>query len=281
MKASLEVWRTGLMMMKSLRFLLAFLTCMLIVVAALPYAEAHSGVTLSGYGTATIDGIIGAGEWATAGTKTFGPFGPGNAYTGTLYMMNDGTDLYMAVSISGDPDYGPGDFDSFVALFDNDHDGVHEVGDDMLGAGNPFAFADWYYLMPTWADDPPAGTIDGQGAGSQFAPNLNHFELSHPLDSADDAHDFSLSVGQTVGFALWVMINGQQYILSTWGLSSLVAGDASDYANYVVASPPPPAPVGGVLVPVNKLTILAPYLALVALFGAITVAVVVQRRRNP
>jgi len=266
------------MMMKSLRFLLAFLTCMLIVVAALPYAEAHSGVTLSGYGTATIDGIIGAGEWATAGTKTFGPFGPGNAYTGTLYMMNDGTDLYMAVSISGDPDYGPGDFDSFVALFDNDHDGVHEVGDDMLGAGNPFAFADWYYLMPTWADDPPAGTIDGQGAGSQFAPNLNHFELSHPLDSADDAHDFSLSVGQTVGFALEVMVDGGSYP----GLGE--EGYPSTYADYVVASPPPtptptPRPVGGVLISVNKLDLLAPYLALLGLVGAVTAAVAAKRRK--
>jgi len=274
------------MMMKSLRFLLAFLTCMLIVVAALPYAEAHSGVSLSGYGTATVDGSIGAGEWAAAGKVNFGPFGPG-PYTGTLYMMNDGTDLYMAVSISGDPDYGPGDFDSFVALFDNDHDGVHEVGDDMLGAGNPFAFADWYYLMPTWADDPPAGTIDGQGAGSQFAPNLNHFELSHPLDSADDAHDFSLSVGQTVGFALEVMVNGGYYSLFIYGLGE--EGDPSTYADYVVASPPPtptptpapaPAPVGGVLISVNKLDLLTPYLALIGLVGAVTIAVAARRRRK-
>ena len=275
------------MMMKSLRFLLAFLTCMLIVVAALPYAEAHSGVSLSGYGTATVDGSIGAGEWAAAGKVNFGPFGPG-PYTGTLYMMNDGTDLHMAVSISGDPDYGgAGDFDNFVSVFDNDHDAVHELGDDCLGAGTPFAgaFVDWFYDIPgfLWVPDTPAGTPDGQGAGSQFAPNLNHFELKHPLDSADDAHDFSLSVGQTVGFALELMVDGVYYPLWAYGLGE--EGNPTTYANYVVASPPPtptptPAPVGGVLISVNKLDLLAPYLALICLVGAVTTVFAVRRRRK-
>jgi len=44
---------------------------------------------------------------------------------------------------------------------------------------------------------------------------------------------------------------------------------------------PPARPVGGVLTPVNKLAILAPYLALIGLVGAVTVAVAVQRRRKP
>jgi len=41
-----------------------------------------------------------------------------------------------------------------------------------------------------------------------------------------------------------------------------------------------PRPVGGVLVPVNKLEVLAPYLALLGLVGAVTAAVAVQRRRK-
>ena len=40
------------------------------------------------------------------------------------------------------------------------------------------------------------------------------------------------------------------------------------------------APVGGFVIPVNKLTILAPYLALVGLVGTVTVAVAVTRRRK-
>jgi len=42
-----------------------------------------------------------------------------------------------------------------------------------------------------------------------------------------------------------------------------------------------PRPVGGYLVPVNKLTLLAPYLALVGLVGVVTVAVAATRRRKP
>jgi len=43
----------------------------------------------------------------------------------------------------------------------------------------------------------------------------------------------------------------------------------------------PISAVGGVVIPVNKLTILAPYLALVGLVGTVTVAFVVTRRRKP
>jgi len=40
-------------------------------------------------------------------------------------------------------------------------------------------------------------------------------------------------------------------------------------------------PVGGVLTPVNKLTVLVPYLALIGLVGAVTVAFAVTRRQKP
>jgi len=43
---------------------------------------------------------------------------------------------------------------------------------------------------------------------------------------------------------------------------------------------PPTAPVGGVLLPVNKLAILAPYIGLVGGFGALTAAVLKGRRRK-
>jgi len=39
--------------------------------------------------------------------------------------------------------------------------------------------------------------------------------------------------------------------------------------------------VGGVVVPVNKLAVLAPYLALIGLVGVVTAAVAVTRRRKP
>jgi len=38
-------------------------------------------------------------------------------------------------------------------------------------------------------------------------------------------------------------------------------------------------PVGGLLVPVSKLTVLAPFLALIGLFGVVTAAVAIRKRR--
>jgi len=284
MKASLEVWRIGLMMVKSLRFLLGFVTCVLIVVAAYPHAEAHSGVSLSAYTATppTIDGNIGANEWAAAGKVNFGPFtADGQTITGTLYMMNDGTNLYIAVSIGGDDDLGgAGGVDGFRIMFDNDHGGEasHEVGDDSVAVFYQFAsvFEDVVWGKSLFYDAAFGGTTDGQGAGSRQGA-LNNFELSHPLDSTDDAHDFSLSIGQTVGFLLTVAVDGWAYFLSAYGLGNWLV--PSTYADYVVASPP--APVGGVLTPVNKLDLLAPYLALVGLVGAVSTVFAIRKKRKP
>jgi len=269
---------------KAGRLLLAFLTCVLVAVAAYPHAEAHSGVSLSGYGTATIDGNIQAGEWAAAGTKTFGPLAGG--YNGILYMMNDGTNLYVAVSISGDDEFGVGPSDGLYISFDNDHGGgtSPQEGDDGLFYYTPPFFDDAFYQVAVgWRRDIDVvgGTSEAQGGGSRQGA-LNHFELSHPLDSADDAHDFSLSVGQTVGFGLRIYVDGTGYPLSAYGLGDIL--DPSNYANYVIASPPPappPAPVGGVLVPVNKLDLLAPYLALVGLVGAVSTVFAIRKKRKP
>jgi len=43
---------------------------------------------------------------------------------------------------------------------------------------------------------------------------------------------------------------------------------------------PEPAPVGGAVMPANKLEILAPYLALTALAGAVTATVALRRKRD-
>jgi len=74
-------------------------------------------------------------------------------------------------------------------------------------------------------------------------------------------------------------------------LYSAVIDTANGYAYFGTETAPgivvkvetnrrPAAPVGGVFTPVNKLAILAPYLALIGLLGAVTVAVVTKRRRK-
>jgi len=49
----------------------------------------------------------------------------------------------------------------------------------------------------------------------------------------------------------------------------------------VAIVPPSPAPVGGVLTPVDKLTVLSPYLVLLVLLGAAVAVVAVRRSRRP
>ena len=196
----------------------------------------------------TIDGKIQASEWGAAATATFGPFnfGDGQTITGTLYMMNDGVNLYIAVSIEGDDDFSSED--GFEVYFDNDHGAEEsmEEGDDILSAQGASVFVDAYYHYydethggSYW----DVGTIDGQAAGSRQGTS-NQFELSHPLNSADDAHDFSLSAGQTVGFSLWTGVDNS-YWCSLSGICPPYYSP-STYANYVVASESvsPPATFG-------------------------------------
>ncbi|MCP8313856.1 MAG: hypothetical protein H3Z53_05735 [archaeon] len=164
--------------------------------------------------------------------------------TGTLYMMNDGVNLYIAVSINGDDDFTSED--GFEVYFDNDHgaETSMEEGDDIVSAQGASVFVDAYYHYydethggSYW----DTGTIDGQAAGSRQG-TLNQFELNHPLDSADDAHDFSLSEGQTVGFSLWPGVDN-----SWWCALPGVCPpyySPSTFANYVIASKSAPVTYG-------------------------------------
>ena len=59
------------------------------------------------------------------------------------------------------------------------------------------------------------------------------------------------------------------------------AGGTGPYGVAIVPTPTPtPRPVGGVLTPVNKLDLLAPYLALICLIGTVTTVFAMRRRRK-
>jgi len=64
------------------------------------------------------------------------------------------------------------------------------------------------------------------------------------------------------------------------GVRTVIYTFAGGTGPYGVAIVPTPRPVGGVLTPVNKLTILAPYLALIGLVGSVTAAAVMKKRRE-
>jgi hypothetical protein len=99
-------------------------------------AEAHDPrLSLSGLGTPAVDGVLDTGEWDAAGRFDFTVSRPpeegGGTTAATLYVMNDATNLYLAVKVFGSS--LPSGNSVLVFEFDNDHDGVWpESGEDIL-----------------------------------------------------------------------------------------------------------------------------------------------------
>jgi hypothetical protein len=259
-------------MRRKLPLILAFLLIMLTSTLFIP--QSHAAI-LSGWGTPTINGIVNPSEWANAGNVVYSK-GPA---TGTFYMMNDATNLYIGIIIDGDDDFGPND--GIRLYFDNDNGGEAslEDGDDLLIARGASAFADNYYdfgLGTIQSDMFDGGSIDGQAAGSRVG-SANHFELSHPLNTLDNAHDFSLSTGQLVGFHFQPFVDGTYYA----GIGETPNDPSSWPDDYQVARSPgpisiPSSVVGGITLPSNNLSILAPYIAMVTL----AVAILAFRKRS-
>lgn len=192
-------------------------TCFIISIVISFPAIAHNGQVLTGYGAPTIDGTLSQDEWNHAGTVDFSVNIPGSTtVTGTLYVMNDGNNLYLAIEFpyTTSPTL-LGNTAGFA--FDNDHGGGTELqsGDDNInfsagGAG----FSDLYtsLICPdpqticAVRDTDSGGTKDGSGAFSNDGGGITVYEFSHPLKSADDTHDFSLTVGDTIGFRLFITV---------------------------------------------------------------------------
>jgi hypothetical protein len=182
--------------MKPAKILLASLLMLLTV--SLFSSPAHA---VGFQGTATIDGIIEWSEWFGAPST---PFNLGGGYTGTFLVMNDATNLYLAVTIADSTlETGVGQVDRVEFSFDNDNDGsgpVTEAGDDQLYSyGDHLADRFWDV---SFADDISAGGTNDGSSLATHETGFNTFELSHPLDDADNAHDFSLHFGDTVGFQM-------------------------------------------------------------------------------
>jgi hypothetical protein len=95
----------------------------------------HSGDSFSSFATTTptLDGTLTAGEWddADCATQTV-TNDDGSTSDLRVCVKNDATNLYIAVVITNQ-DYSDPDepcYDFINIRFDNDHDGVPEVGDN-------------------------------------------------------------------------------------------------------------------------------------------------------
>jgi hypothetical protein len=182
-------------------------------IAALTVSAAQAEeptVELRAYGTAVVDGVQGPGEWEGAAKWDFAVnVPPSGTVLATLHAMNDGANLYLAVKVPR-PDLGTS---SLNFAFDNNHDfSTFEEGDDVLILSR-FGFTDMFVSKqppcpPTYtcvgiADTEVGGTSEGSGLVRTEATQ-RFYELSHPLDTPDNGHDFSLRFGKRVGFRLWV-----------------------------------------------------------------------------
>lgn len=182
-------------------------------------AAATANVSLSAIGTATIDGAMSPGEWASAASVIVPVNIPasegGGTASATLYVMNDATQIYFAFKVPR----AALTTSSFVMEFDNDNDGQSEAGDDGFvfntdPFGPPSLFDIYRFPCPeapagsggcSGFDDSDGGTTDGVGAVN-ISDGFTIYEVSRPLNNADNAHDFSLNPGSKLGFSLFYRV---------------------------------------------------------------------------
>jgi len=144
----------------------------------------------------TIDGTIGDTEWSDAAGYSV-LFGNSPA---TVRFEETATTLYVGVTVQ---DLAPGPAPEFDVLFDNNHNGVKDNGDDNWGSFVGGGGEDFYSISttesnPDTADLSTPGTQDTVAAATSASGNVV-FEIAHPLCSSDTAHDVCLHPGDTAG----------------------------------------------------------------------------------
>lgn len=167
-------------------------------------ARADDTSTLRGFGTAVVDGAIAPGEWDHAGRYDFqakrSPEEGGGTVPASFYVMNDSTNVYLALKVAV-LNFGGS---VFSTVFQAPGQNPFGPGNDILVAA-PTYFDDFHFHQTspnTWdwlADAADGGTLDGYSA-SQTHLGFIVWEVSHPLNSADDLHDMSVALPKHVTF---------------------------------------------------------------------------------
>jgi hypothetical protein len=178
----------------------------------------HPGIVLTSFGTATVDGMMTPGEWDAAATVEFSANIPANDGGGTtpatLYVMNDGTSLYLGVRIKRSS-FG-GATSAFFEI-DNNHDGERDERDDVFGMNvgifSPPDFVDGFRtFQPPCPMNSLCGLLDldfgGTSDGNSAASNDGEYtilEMAHPFNSGDP-YDVALAAGDRIGVALFLRL---------------------------------------------------------------------------
>src|ERR1044071_1655625 len=139
-------------------------------------AVAQATNALAGFGTPTVDGRFSPGEWQTAASLDFEVRLPeGGTTPGTIFVMNDATNLYFAIRFARSR-VDPGN--SAEIDLDKDSSGSISAGDDTLLINPDIGFFD-----EVWTTNPPCpsgilcGFLDtdvgGQSNGDRKSTRLN------------------------------------------------------------------------------------------------------------
>jgi len=170
-----------------------------------------------------VDGIIKAGEYTGGVSLSFDASVPAGLISlptrVRVQVTRDQTYLYLAMTYDRKSPIHP--MDHIAYEFDNDNDGSREEGDDALSVyanGTPnvaqVAGDGHRYKTSTGSaiqrDNLDGGTIDGLVAwGAAGGGTKITYEIRQPLNSADNAHDFSIAPifgSQTVGMQMMVAL---------------------------------------------------------------------------
>jgi len=165
------------MIIKKSRPLFFLLAVLLLTSSPILHISPVSAIGAYTSTSSTIDGAIGAAEWQDAETKAIDL---GGGYTGTLYVMNDLANLYIALEIT---DPTPGN-DWVFLIFDDDGDGV---ADD--GAAYDQTAATYTDFKGLGADSQQDGAMSSTSGGGK-----NYFEFSKLFETAD-LDDWSFTAG--------------------------------------------------------------------------------------
>jgi hypothetical protein len=190
-----------------------------------------------------IDGAFSSGEWASAQTLDIQVNLPeGGTTPGRLYLMNDGTNLYVALRITraeADP------ATTFSVNLDTDYDRQVSPGDDTLGVtydlyGGTTSFDNVYYTGGECPEDAICSSSDTTRGGTNdvtaavgAAGGYVIYEMSKPLLPTDglDATMVQTS-GIAMTFAIRLLAAGAEWpngIADTYYPSVPSAGLYVDY----------------------------------------------------
>ena len=177
----------------------------------------------------TLDGIIGTGEWGGA-SKTIIDY-PGGSGNVTLYVMNDGSKLYLAVDDPIDATLSNGD--NFSLFIDSDHNKewpAQGTGNDgmLRFTYNGGATANYSSFYGYWPNNSSSSSwITPSGTQQAISKSSGHMQYEVAIDL--NSNILKASPGDVIGMCCFVYDNGTSKFdglkpSQTESLSPLVEG---------------------------------------------------------